>query len=82
MQIESLTRRITVLLSAVSAVPPTDITAGKVLTDLGVDSVKLTALVTLIEAEYGCELSPEQIIGLFAAVRFEDLVTLVAAAIP
>lgn len=44
------------------------------LAEIGLDSLNATALAVHIEAEYGCEVSPDEFVEMLQAVQAQDLV--------
>ena len=51
------------------------------LLDLGLDSMAITAIVAQAEAACDCELTPDQIVGLFDAIQVKDLIAQISSAI-
>ena len=65
------------LLGAIASICKFDrseVTAGTCLADIGLDSLNATALAVHIEAEYGCEVSPDEFVEMLQAVHAEHLV--------
>lgn len=49
--------------------------------ELGLDSMAITAIVGQTEATYECELSPDQIVGLFDCTTVDELIASIETAI-
>ena len=70
---DSLTSLVVGALCAACNVDPASVDSNTSLIEMGMDSLSLTAVVTQVEAAYGCELSAEQILELFQAESIQDL---------
>ena len=51
-----------------------EISPATCLADVGLDSLNATALAVHVEAEYGCEVSPDEFVEMLQAVHARDLV--------
>ena len=51
------------------------------LADLGLDSLVMTSLVSLVEAAYPVDLSPEEVLEMYQAVSLGDMVNLIVRVI-
>jgi acyl carrier protein len=72
---ESLTQLVLNTLSVACNVPPSLVTAQTRLSDIGMDSIGFTAVITRIETAYQRELPIESIMDLFKAKYVNDLVS-------
>jgi acyl carrier protein len=72
--IEHMTGIVTRGLCEALNLAPDVVTPRTILSDIGLDSLGLAAILGRVEAAYGCEFSSEQILELFQAERVEDLV--------
>lgn len=57
------------------------LTPSMVLTEAGIDSLNLTAVIARVEAEYGCGFDEAELIQMFGAERVSDVIALVQRAI-
>jgi acyl carrier protein len=60
-------------IAAICRLDRADVSPETSLADIDLDSLNATALVVHVEAEYGCDVSPDEFVELLQAVRVGDL---------